>query len=173
MKSNTLSAIKLVIILSVITLAFLPSTISAKEFAYNKGPSFSITYPDEWKVDPENPWGVYFRVKDDAGLPILDVQILDIPKGVTLEDIGRHYKTEILDKEQKVNAKVASSTLTKLKDGSTQANIITLKWTYQGWLQMQTTILSVYKGNKWVYACINQSDGETPLKDVLYTLKFK
>ena len=169
---GSVSAMALMVFVCMMSFGLYPSTTLAKEFVYDKGPSFSIIYPDEWKVDPENPWGVYFRVKHDAGLPILDVQILDIPKGVTLQDIGKHYKTAILDDEQKVDSEISSDELKKLKDG-TQVNEIILKWTYQGWLKMQTTIVSAYKGNKWVYACINQTDGDEPLRDVLYSLKFK
>jgi len=59
-----------------------------------------------------------------------------------------------------------------LKDG-TKVNEIVLKYKYQGWLDLQATIVSAYKDNKWVYVCINDSSYNDPLRNVLYSLKFK
>jgi hypothetical protein len=155
-----------------LALALSPSIASAAVFTYDKKPAFSITYPNNWEADPENPFKVMFRVKDAVGIPVLDVQVLDIPNGVALADIGKYYKKAILDKEQSVDAEIASNKQTTLKDG-TKANEITLKYKWQSWLPLKATILSVYKDNKWVYAAINQSVSSEPWTDVLYSLTFK
>ena len=155
----------------VVALVLSPSVALTKDFVYDKKPAFSITYPSDWSVDPVNPYKVMFRVQAAAGIPVMDVQVLDIPKGVALADIGKYYKKAILDKEQKVDAEIASDQQKTLKDG-TKVNEIILKYKYQGWLDLQAIIVSAYKDNKWVYVCINDSPRE-PLRDVLYSLKFK
>jgi hypothetical protein len=154
-------------------LVFSPSVTLAKdkEFVYDKAPAFSVTYPSNRSMDRENPWKVMFRVEAPAKIPIMDIQVLDIPKGVALVDIGKYYKKAILDKEQKVDAEVVSDQLKALKDG-TKVNEIALKYKYQGWLDLQSTIVSAYD-NKWVYVCINNSAYNEPLRNVLYSLKFK
>ena len=113
-----------------------------------------------------------FRVEAPAKIPVMDIQVLEIPKGVTLADIGKHYKKAILDKEQQVDAEIVSDQMKALKDGI-KVNEIVLKYKYQGWLDLQATILSAYKDNKWVYVCINDSSYNDPLRNVLYSLKFK
>ena len=155
-------------------LVFSPSVTLAKdkEFIYDKAPAFSVTYPSSWSVDRENPWKVMFRVEAPAKIPVMDIQVLDIPKGVVLADIGKYYKKAILDKEQKVDAEVVSDQLKALKDG-TKVNEIALKYKYQGWLDLQATIVSAYKDNNWVYVCINDSAFNEPLRSVFYSLKFK
>ena len=161
-------------VICTVALVFSPSVTLAKdkEFVYDKAPAFSVTYPSSWSVDRENPWKVMFRVEAPAKIPVMDVQVLDIPKGVALADIGKYYKKAILDKEQKVDAEVVSDQSKALKDG-TKVNEIVLKYKYQGWLDLQATIVSAYKDNKWVYVCINDSSYNEPLRNVLYSLKFK
>lgn len=155
-------------------LVFSPSITLAKdkEFVYDKAPAFSVTYPSNWSVDKENPWKVMFRVEASAKIPVMDIQVLEIPKGVALADIGKYYKKAILDKEQKVDSEIVSDQMKALKDG-TKVNEIVLKYKYQGWLDLQATIVSAYKDNKWVYVCINDSVYNDPLRNVLYSLKFK
>jgi len=155
-------------------LVFSPSVTLGKdkEFVYDKAPAFSVTYPDSWSVDKANPWKVMFRVEAPAKIPVMDIQVLDIPAGVALADIGKYYKKAILDKEQKVDAEIVSDQMKALKDG-TKVNEIVLKYKYQGWLDLQATIVSAYKDNKWVYVCINDSSYNDPLRNVLYSLKFK
>jgi hypothetical protein len=170
------SIVAMLFVAGVCTMAvvFSPSVTLGKdkEFVYDKAPAFSVTYPSNWSVDKENPWKVMFRVEAAAKIPVMDVQVLDIPKSVALADIGKYYKKAILDKEQKVDAEVVSDQLKALKDG-TKVNEIVLKYKYQGWLDLQATIVSAYKDNKWVYVCINDSSYNEPLRNVLYSLKFK
>ena len=155
-----------------LALALSPSIASAAVYNYDKKPAFSITYPDKWKENTDNPYNLLFRVKDDVGIPAMNLQVRDIPKGVALADIGKQYKKLILDPEQSVDAEIVSSKQTKLKDG-TKANETILKYKYQGWLALQAIVLSVYKDNKWVYADIHMGADDKPLLDVLYTLTFK
>ncbi len=156
----------------VAALVAFPMIAGAKEFKYDKKPSFTITHPDVWKDDPENPWKVMYRVKAAAGVPILDVQVLDIPKGEKLTTIGKYWKKNIIDKEQKVDTKIASDKIIKLPDG-TEANETIYEWNYKGVVDLQTINVSVFKDGKWVYATINQTQASEPLRKVLYTLKFK
>ena len=156
------------------SLVLSPSVTLAKdkEFVYEKVPAFTVTYPGSWSVDKANPWKVMFRVEAPAKIPVMDIQVLEIPKGVTLADIGKRYKKAILDKEQQVDAEIVSDQMKALKDGI-KVNEIVLKYKYQGWLDLQATIVSAYKDNKWVYVCINDSSYNEPLRNVLYSLKFK
>jgi len=74
------------------TLVFSPSITLAKdkEFVYDKVPAFSVIYPSNWSVDKENPWKVMFRVEASAKIPVMDIQVIEIPKGVALADIGKY-----------------------------------------------------------------------------------
>jgi len=157
----------------ILALALSPSISSAAVFNYDKKPAFSVTYPDSWKPNPDNPeFKLLYRVKDPAGIPALNVQVRDIPQGVALADVGKQYKKLILDPQQKVDAEIVSIKQTALKDG-TKANEIILKYKWSGWLALQAAVVSVYKDNKWVYVDIHQSVNDKLLLDVLYTLTFK
>jgi len=161
-----------ILTVALLVLVAVPMAALAKEFSYDKKPAFSITHPDNWKDDPENPWKVMYRVKAAAGIPILDVQVLDIPRGEKLTTIGKYWKKKIIDKEQKVDTKIVSDKIIKLPDG-TEANETIYEWNYKGVVDLQTINVSVFKDGKWVYATINQTQGSEPLRKVLYTLKFK
>lgn len=149
-----------------------PMAVQAKEFKYDKKPEFSITHPDIWTPDTVNPWKAMYRVQAKAGVPVMDVQVFDIPKGETLETIGKYWKKNVIDKEQKVDTKIVQDKMIKLPDG-TEANETIYHWNYKGVVDLQTINVSVFKDGKWVYATINQTQGSEPLRKVLYTLKFK
>lgn len=161
-----------ILAVALLALVVAPMAVQAKEFKYDKKPSFSITHPDNWAVDPENPWKVMYRVKAAAGIPILDVQVLDIPKGEKLTTIGKYWKKNIIDKEQKVDTVIVSDKIIKLPDG-TEANETIYNWNYKSVVDLQTINVSVFKDGKWIYATINQTQGSEPLRKVLYTLNFK
>ncbi len=112
-----------------------------------------------------------YRVKAPAGVPIMDVQVLNIPKGETLETIGKYWKKTIIDKEQGVDTEIVSDKIITLPDG-TKANETIYYWNYKNVVDLQTINVSVFKGGKWVYATINQTQSSEPLTKVLYTLKF-
>lgn len=162
------------LILGAVFLALMtcPMMAGAKVFKYDKGPSFTIEHPDVWKKDPVNPWNAMYRVQAAAGIPILDVQVFDIPKGQTLKTIGKYWKENVIDKEQKVDTVIVSDEIITLPDG-TQANETVYEWNYKGVVDLRTINLSVFKDGKWVYATINQTQESEPLTDILHTLTFK
>lgn len=171
---SSISVILFLAGLCMLALALSPSITSAKEFKYDKTPAFSVTYPNDWSDNPENAskYNLLFSAKAAAGIPVINVQVRDIPKGVALADIGKYYKKEILDKEQEQNCPIISDKQTTLKDG-TKANETILKYKYQAWLPLQAVVIAVFKDNKWIRVDIHQAAHEDPSWDILHTLKFK
>ncbi len=168
MRKQIVAAMLAVVVLALVAV---PMAAMAKDFRYDKKPAFTISHPDTWTNDPENPWKVMYRVKAPAGVPIMDVQVLDIPKGETLETIGKYWKKNIIDKEQKVDTEIVSDKIITLPDG-TKANETIYYWNFKNVVDLQTINVSVFKDGKWVYATINQTQSSEPLTKVLYTLKF-
>lgn len=151
-----------------------PSTVLAAEFNYDGKPAFSVTYPSSWKDNPENvkQYHVLFSAKNPAGIPVINIQVREIPAGATIADAGKLYKKLILDPEQGQDCQIVSDEQTTLKDG-TKANETILKYKWQGWLPLQAVVLAVFKDNKWIRVDIHQSANEKPLWDILHTLTFK
>lgn len=158
----------------ILAFALSPSIASAAEFKYDKTPAFSVTYPNDWGDNPDNvnQYKVLFSAKGSSGLPVINVQVREIPAGATIADAGKLFKKLILDPEQSQDCQIISDKQTTLKDG-TKANETILKYKWQGWLPLQAVVIAVFKDKKWIRVDIHQSASEDPLWDVLRTLKFK
>lgn len=67
----------------ILALALSPSIASAAEFKYDKTPAFSVTYPNDWSDNPDNAkqYNLLFSAKAAAGIPVINVQVRDIPAG--------------------------------------------------------------------------------------------
>jgi hypothetical protein len=157
-----------------LALALSPSIASAAVFTYDKKPAFSVTYPNDWSDNPDNAkqYNLLFSAKEAAGIPVINVQVREIPAGATIADAGKLFKKLILDPEQSQDCQIISDKQTTLKDG-TKANETILKYKWQGWLALQAVVIAVFKDNKWIRVDIHQAAYEDPLWDVLRTLKFK
>jgi len=166
-----MAAVLLVAGVCMVALALAPTMVLAAQFTYDKGPNFTVTYPDSWAQDSENPNKVLLRTKEAGSIPIMEINVTDIPEGMTLETINKkEYKKRVENSQQTV-AMVTSDKATKTKDG-TPAREMVLSWQYQGWMPLQSVILSAIKDNKWVYVVIHQSPGD-PLWDAPHSLTFK
>jgi phosphatidylethanolamine-binding protein (PEBP) family uncharacterized protein len=157
-----------------LALALAPSIASAKEFTYDKKPAFSVTYPNDWSDNPDNAsqYHLLFSAKDAVGIPVINVQVRDIPAGATIADAGKLFKKLILDPEQNQDCQIVSDKQTTLKDG-TKANETILKYKYDGWLPLQAVVIAVFKDNKWIRVDIHMGASDKPLWDILHTLTFK
>ncbi len=141
---------------------------SAAEFTYDKGPAFSVTYPDDW-APTGNP-DVVFETKVGGSLPILNVNVKDIPDGQSLADANTKGFKTILDKAQDADAQIKETKEIKLGCG-TPASMSVLSWSYQGWMPLLTRVVSAYKDGKWVYVSLTTSDDSN--EKVPQSLKFK
>ena len=157
-----------------LALALSPSIASAAVFNYDKKPAFSVTYPDDWSDNPDNAkqYNLLFSAKADAGIPVINVQVRDIPAGATIADAGKLFKKLILDPEQSQDCQIISDKQTTLKDG-TKANETILKYKWNQWLPLQAVVIAVFKDKKWIRVDIHQSANDDPSWDILRTLKFK
>ena len=157
-----------------LALALAPSIASAKEFTYDKKPAFSVTYPNDWSDNHDNAsqYHLLFSAKDAVGIPVINVQVRDIPAGATIADAGKLFKKLILDPEQNQDCQIVSDKQTTLKDG-TKANETILKYKYDGWLPLQAVVIAVFKDNKWIRVDIHMGASDKPLWDILHTLTFK
>jgi hypothetical protein len=154
-----------------VTVAFSPSAALAKEFKYAGPPAFTVTYPGFWTQDSDNPNKVLYRTKQEGSIPIMEIAVReDLPAGTTLANIAQVYKGRI-EKSQQTQATITSDKQATLKDG-TPCNEAVLTWVYQGFLNLQSSIVSVIKDGKWVYVVIHQSPG-APLWDAPRSLTFK
>jgi len=171
MKKSLRRAVLVVAGVSMVALLLAPMMAVAAEFSYDKGPSFTVTYPDSWAEDPENPNKVLLRTKEGGSLPIMEINVTDIPDGMTLDTINsKEYKKRVESSQSSV-VNVASEEDCKTKDG-TAAKKAALTWQYQGWMPLQSCILSSFKDNKWVYVVIHQAPGDC-LWDAPASLSFK
>ena len=157
-----------------LALALSPSIASAAEFKYDKKPAFSVNYPSDWGDNPENvsQYNLLFSAKGSAGIPVINVQVREIPAGATIADAGKLFKKLILDPEQGQDCPIISDKQTTLKDG-TKANETILKYKWQGWLPLQAIVIAVFQDNKWIRVDIHQSANDDPSWDIVRTLKFK
>jgi hypothetical protein len=158
----------------ILALVLSPCVASAAVFKYDKKPAFSVTYPNDWVDNPDNvkKYNVLFSAKKSAGIPVMNVQVREIPHGATIADAGKLYKKLILDPEQGVPTEIVSDKVITLKDG-TKANETILKYKYQNWLPLQAVVIAVFKDKKWIRVDVHQSQSDTPLWDVVRSLTFK
>jgi hypothetical protein len=171
MKHSKRRALLVVAGICMVALVLAPTMGVAAEFKYDKGPSFTVTYPDSWTQDPENPNNVLWRTKEAGSIPIMEINARDIPEGMTLDKINKKdYKKRVENSQQTV-CMVTSDEDCKTKDG-TPAKKTVLSWQYQGWMPLQSCIISTFKDNQWVYVVIHQAPGDC-LWDAPNSLTFK
>ena len=154
----------------VFMMAFALSPAMAAEFAYDKAPAFSVTYPDVWKTTDDNANKVTFKTKMADSLPIMEINVAEIPAGVQVADVsGKHYKA-LLEESQDADAELKEEKQLTLADG-TAASMAVFGWVFQGWMPLMTRIVSAYKDGKWVYVAIHSADDASP--EVPQSIKFK
>ena len=155
----------------VASLALSPSAALAKEFKYAGPPAFTVTYPSTWEKQPPNPdKTIFFEAKGEGGLPTLEIGCFDPPAGTTLQNLGTVHKNNIARRFQ-TTVTITSDKSATLKDG-TPCNEVIMTWLYQGWLNLQTNIVSTIKNGKVVYVSVSQGPGE-PIWDVGRSLTLK
>jgi predicted SnoaL-like aldol condensation-catalyzing enzyme len=158
-----------------VTVALAPSAALAKEYKYAGPPAFTVTYPGLYAQDPENPNKVLFRTKQDGSLPIMEINCLD-PVGadgttkVTMANVVKEYAKKI-EKSQQTQVTVASQNPITLKDGTPAVEGV-CTWLYQGFLNLQSSVVTTIKDGKWVYVVIHQNPG-APMWDAPKSLTFK
>ncbi|MDO9515599.1 MAG: hypothetical protein Q7J01_05815 [Syntrophales bacterium] len=161
-------AVMFLAVVLMLVFAFSPAT--AAEFTYDKGPAFTVTYPDVWKETDDNANKVTFKTKMADSLPIMEINVMEIPAGVVVADVsGKHYKA-LLEKSQDADAELKEEKQITLADG-TAASMALFGWAYQGWMPLMTRLVSAYKDGKWVYVAIHSADDASP--EVPQSIKFK
>jgi hypothetical protein len=154
-----------------LSLALTPSAALAKQYVYPGTPAFTVTYPDSWEESSDNPSKVTFRTKLTNSLPTMDINVLDLEPGATVDDLGKKLYKKRLEKLQMTSAAISSNNPTKTKDGTPAVETV-YTWMYQGIVELQSTFLGAIKGNKFVYVVIHQYPGD-PLWDAPRSLTFK
>ena len=152
------------------TILFTLSPVWAAEFAYDKGPVFSVTYPDGWKASDDNPDNVLLVTKMNGSLPIMNVDAASIPEGVPLKDWNATSYKEALEKSQETEAEVKENEAITLPCG-TPANMSLISWSYQGFMPLLTRVVSAYKDGKAVSVSVHSAGDDNP--EVPQSLKFK
>ncbi len=158
-----------------LTVALSPSAAVAKEWKNPGSPAFTVTYPGFWTQDSENPNKVLFRTKQEGTLPIMEINCID-PVGidgttkVTLENSVKQYAKRI-EKSQQTTVTISSEKPFTLKDG-TPAMEGVMTFLYQGFLTLQSSVVTTIKDGKFIYVVIHQNPG-APLWDAPKSLTFK
>ena len=158
MKSRARRTLLVVAGVCMLGLVLAPMMAVAAEFSYDKGPSFTVTYPDSWAQDSENPNKVLWRTKEGGALPVMEIQCMDAPAGVTVEGLG-NWQKERIAKIYETEVTVDSDTVATLKDG-TKCNEVLLTWMFQGWLALQTAGVTTIKDGKVVYITVSKAPGD-------------
>jgi hypothetical protein len=172
MKSRwSLAALMILGGLVAVSLALSPSAALAKEFKYAGPPAFTVTYPDTWTQQSANPnKEIFLETKQSGALPTMEIGCFNPPAGTTVANLGALHKKRIT----KIYATIVTVTSDKpatLKDG-TPCNEVILTWMYEGWLNLQTNIVSTIKDGKVVYVSVSQDPG-APLWDAGRSLTLK
>lgn len=155
-----------------VSLALSPSAALAKEFKYDGPPAFTVTYPDDYEQDAENPNKVQLRTKVAGTLPIMEIAVReDLPAGVALADLGKKEYKKRVEKSQQTVAMVISNKDIKLKDGTPAVQTV-LSWKYQGFMDLQSSFIGTIKGGKFVYVVMHQYPGD-PIWGPGLSLTFK
>jgi len=153
------------------SVALSPSAVLAKEFKYAGPPAFTVTYPGIWAQEPPNPdKTIFLETKQEGGLPTMEIGAFDPPAGTTVANLGPVHQKNIARRFATV-VTITSDKQATLKDG-TPCNEVILTWLYQGWLNLQTNIVSTIKDGKVAYVSVSQTPGE-PLWDVGRSLTLK
>ncbi|MCJ7664271.1 MAG: hypothetical protein MUO24_08520 [Desulfobacterales bacterium] len=154
-----------------VSVAFSPSSALAKEFSYSGSPAFTVTYPGYWLQEPQNPdKTIFLETKQAGALPTMEIGCFDAPAGTTLANVGAVHKNNIARRFDTA-VTITSDKQATLKDG-TPCNELVLTWLYQGFLNLQTDIVSTIKDGKVVYVSVSQDPG-APLWDAGRSLKLK
>jgi len=170
-KRWSLAAFMILVGLVAVSLAFSPSAALAKEFKYAGPPAFTVTYPGMWSQEPANPKKeILLETKQEGGLPTMEIGYFAPPAGTTLANLAAVHKSNI-ERDYKTQVTITSDKPATLKDG-TPCNEAILTWLYQGWLTLQTNIVSTIKDGKVVYVSISQNPG-APLWDAGRSLTLK
>jgi hypothetical protein len=157
--------------LAAVFLVLSPSAALAKEFKYAGPPAFSVTYPGSWAQQPPNPdKTIFLETKLEDGLPTMEIGAFPVPAGTTLANVGTVHKNNIARRFE-TSVTITSEKQATLKDG-TPCNEAILTWMYQGWLLLQSNIVSTIKDGKVIYVTVTQNPGD-PMWDVGRSLTLK
>jgi hypothetical protein len=152
--------------------------VAGEKTFVSESPSFSVTYPDNYKklefVSPNQ------VLRAQCSLGTIDASISDAPENAKLEDSGKRYADAMNTWPVASNVKLFSSEQIKLKDGSPAAmNVI--EWNWKA-LPMKTLSLTTYKDNKEVTLSVHSwymgfkgwgTDYETEAKEILNSMELK
>jgi adenylate cyclase len=122
-------------------------------FAHAEQPAFHLEYPKGSKSFPGDSTNVLMMRSPGgpAGFFTFGAGIDDVPKGMKLNEIGTEYYLSFL-KPYGSNINVKSNREISLKD-NTKAYRTEIEWLrLDGATWMSTTVVSVIKDGKWVYA---------------------
>jgi hypothetical protein len=154
-----------------VTVALSPSAALAKEFKYAGPPAFTVTYPDDWTQEPANAdKTIFLETKKAGALPTMEVGCFPAPAGTTLANVAAVHKKNIT-RRFATSVTITSDKPATLKDG-TPCNEVILTWMYEGWLNLQSNIVSTIKDGKVIYVTVSQDPG-APMWDAGRSLTLK
>ncbi len=167
----TLAALMIVAGLVAVSVALSPSAALAAEFKYAGPPAFTVTYPDDWKQESANSdKTIFFETKKAGALPTMEIGAFPTPAGTTLANVSAVHKKNIV-RRFATSVTITSDKAATLKDG-TPCNEVILTWMFEGWLNLQSNIVSTIKDGKVVYVTVSQDPG-APLWDAGRSLTLK
>jgi len=138
----------------------------------NKLPAFSLVYPGDWKTK-EVPSPKVLRAAGSGGLPVLQVIVNDLPKGMKLADGAKGLVQSLNTEFPGADAKIVYEKDVKLSDG-TVAFECEAEWKFQGAMSLNTYDLFVFKDNKLVSIALTCSGAVSDdVKKIAYSVKFK
>ena len=135
---------------------FAPTMVSAGQYVYDGTPTFTVTYPDTMTTHPENPDNLPLRLGTDGSVPILEVNVRDIPEDMTLENSGERIHQGYV--KSLGSADLKQNEMITLPCG-TPANAVLVGFLFQGFFPLDSYVVSAIKDGKWVTVTVIQSDG--------------
>ncbi len=139
------------------------------EFIRKASPALKINFPKNSRKEKTDKPGQIMMMRTRNNDPFA-VSILEIPKGVSLSEIGPLKGKEILEKIGS-NVSVVSNKKIVLRDG-TKAYQTELKWDFRSRIPLTTFAVSAYKNDKWVLVGSTTYKSFAEVTNIVQSLSF-
>ncbi len=153
----------------------LPS-LFGKELKYDNqvythdSPAFSISYPKHYEVAKPTMDEVLLVKNPLSSTPRIGVYVRNKPQGIQLDDIGKQYFYQLIEKFS-TDVKLVHSNQTMLKDGTPAVEIL-FDSVVDGRFTIKTLILSTYRDSSLIYSATISVAHPEALKEYLYSMQF-
>jgi len=133
-------------------------------------PSFSISYPEHYKVASQGLDEVLLVKHPNDSTPEMGVYVKNKPQDIPLQDLGPKYFSNLIEKYS-TKAKMVYNIQTMLNDGTPGREMLFERVLNEHW-PFKTLILATYKDDKLIFLAVTSFAHPEMFREFLYTLQF-